>query len=633
MDRYEHRAFRHCLFICQMAYLDFEQATTVILSRDDFDRVCLNLLEKCFPFSPHWPRDLGLSPPTTMANPQGQKIVDSRGTQSYDSGTQAATGDGNQSRDKDAADVKAQIMNNPFNIDHEVNLFQNYVVGTNFHKRLLTGNPLISAKIPNNFHKNLISSYKKSTSKGGGGVSGVTSLDCGEYKKLKDYRLDMKRRELKADFVRCKKYVEDDRELVCLYKKYEIPMDKFVSIQLNELTRWAITESFQKRFVDRTIKDTFFADKPPFKSSHVLLDGQMNYLKNMYVVTHDNIKKIHASSNMKALSAKMYSIFMEIFDNFIEHHTTQTSFVHTCMKTANEYASSLNNISHRRNYNSLAIVLTLGMVVHGMSYVKLTQWLRDSSRMSFSVDSGFGGDEVLLQEVIETEFTLLKPMEKIYRYINHNNYFDYENPLNVLCSSNKCYADVIPAIYAEFCLLRLVMLLTDGGRVGDRYKYLDKTVLQATRNKLEDWTDINDLGDDDDGGGEESILDDDARTRANERMNQVKENIHRIAGNLTAAYPGLFTALLHMCVTLFRKDLVISILRDLRLLHSKDYHKDRRESIELSKRISYKFANICRLVTFNVITSTNTNTYMVETIKKLLDIPTFLLFNAGGDHL
>ena len=324
---------------------------------------------------------------------------------------------------------------------------------------------------------------------------------------------------------------------------------------------------------------------------------------------------------------------MGIFDTFIEHHTTQTSFVHTCMKTANQYASSLNNISHRRNYNSLAIVLTLGMVVHGMSFVKLTQWLRDSTRMSFSVDTGFGGDEVLLQEVIETEFTLLKPMEKIYRYINRNNYFDYENPLNVLCSSNKCYADVIPAIYAEFCLLRLVMLLTDGGRVGEHYKYLDRTILEATRNKLEDWTDMNNAEDDDDDGvGEASILDDN-RNIANERLNQVKENIHRIAGNLTAAYPGLFTALLHMCVTLFRKDLVISILRDLRLLHSKDYHKDRRESIELSKRISYKFANICRLVTFNVITSTNTDTYMVETIKKLLDIPTFLLFNAGGDHL
>ena len=612
-----------------MAYLDFEQATAVILSRDDYDTICLDILDRCIPFSPHWMEDLGIVAPLPATTSPTQRQV------SNDGNSQAGTGADERSRRQN--ELRMDLLSDKFDTTNERELFQSYLVGNNFRKRLLTGNPLLSSKVTNNLHKNVISSYKKSFSNGGSSVHSIGYLDCGEYKKIKDYKLDMKRRELKADFVRCKKYVEDDRELVCLYKKYEITMDKFVSIQLNELTRWAVTESFQKRFVDRTIKDTFFADKPPFKSSHVLSDSQMNYLKNMYVVTHDdNIKKIHASSNMKALSVKMYSIFMEIFDTFIEHHTTQTSFVHTCMKTANQYASTLNNISHKRNYNSFAIVLTLGLVVHGMSFADLTRWLRDTSRMSFSVDVGFVGDEVLLQEVMETEFTLVKPIEKIYRHINRNNYFDYENPLNVLCSSDKCYADVMPALYAEFCLLRLVMLLTDGGRIGQHYKYLEKTILEATRNKLEDWTDPGSIGgggDDDYDGLEEEPIIDANRNAMNARSNQVKENIHRIAGNLTAAYPGLFTALLHMCVTLFRKDLVISILRDLRLLHSKDYHKDRRESIELSKRISYKFANICRLITFNVITSSSTDNYMIGIIKKLLDIPTFLLFNAGGDHL
>ena len=116
------------------------------------------------------------------------------------------------------------------------------------------------------------------------------------------------------------------------------------------------------------------------------------------------------------------------------------------------------------------------------------------------------------------------------------------------------------------------------------------------------------------------------------KQSKMMDNLSHIAGNLTSLFPGLFTAILHMCITIHRSDLVISLLRDLRLLHSKDYYHDKLESIKLSKTISYKFANICRLITFNVITD-DRKSYMTDNIKQLLNIPTFLLFNAGGNYL
>lgn len=452
------------------------------------------------------------------------------------------------------------------------------------------------------------------------------STACTELKRKRDVDLEVRRKHLYRDFIKCKKYKNDPTKLVTLYSKYNVPFDQFANIQLQELTRWSVTECFENKFVRKTYENTFFRDTPPFPGSDIITKDQIKYMKNMYTITYneDNVTKIEASPAMVKLAAKMHPMFFEVYGAVIENYPSLATFCYECIKFANKTASAVNNISSKSEYNSLTILLRLSMVYNEQTFDGFMSRLADEGSMIFTVDEGFLGSEQSIMEIVEMDFYLLKPMDRLYRLVNKKEgTFDYDNPMNVLCVRSKCHSEVLPAIYAEFCLLRFIAVITKRNLLRNDATGEDdisSLVTKKIRNVLENWTGIE----------EDGMVVPSSTTNSGE----VEDKLTEIRGNLLAMFPGLLTIMLNMCAHLGRRDLVIGLTQNMNELHKLRYRNDKRNAMNLSKRISLNLINLCRLLTFNIITNPDRNqSCLTETVRKLLRIPTFLLFNAGGNLL
>ena len=435
-----------------MVYLNHKQTITIVNSHDAFQELCLEFINKCSPLSDQWSNDIKES---FIDSKHADSFYKTSNTETNDESNNAVIALKKDKTYQDLSDYK-QFLNKKFT------------------QRLMVYNPELYAKPSARLPKST-QILKKGF---------IGNVNSGNVKEMMEKKLFLKRQLLKKDFLKFKKYTTDHRQLLMIYKKYKIPLQKFISIQLSELTRQAITETFEKIFINKTVKNTFFSNKPPFMASTVLLNAQQKFLKNMYIISYDDNhkKNIEASASMNLLTTNMYGLFTDLFKSVLETFSTNTAFVSNSIRLANTYASSINNISPKRNYNSLEMLLHLIMIIHNMSFSNMIDWLSNTRRINFMMNSGFLDDEVSLQELIESEFFFLKPMEKIYNFLNPNTKFEYNEPLNILCTSNKCHDDIIPGLYAEFCLLRLITIL-----VKEKECYLNRVILQTLKKMLENW--------------------------------------------------------------------------------------------------------------------------------------------------
>ena len=404
-----------------------------------------------------------------------------------------------------------------------------------------------------------------------------------------------------------------------------MPFDQFASIQIKGLTRWSVTECFESRFVGKTYEKTFFNTLPPFLGPKIITDDQTRYLKNMYTVTYneDNVTRIEAPPSMVKLAANMHSLFISVYGNVIDDYPNMAKTCYECIKFANTKASSVNNISAKGEYNALAVLLRLSMVYNQQTFDEFLFQLADASSMIFTIGEGFTGSKQLIMDIMETDFYLVKPVDRLYRLVNPNGIFDYDQPMNVLCVNNKCYTDVLPAIYSEFCLLRLIAVmrkkLRDVPTTAGQEDALSSLITNKIKHTLENWSGIG------------NVL---PSSSTADLRKKVSDNLSMIQGNLLALFPGLLTNVLQICVSLNKSDLVTSLTQNLKILHTYKYRHDKREALNITKKISLNVVNICRLLTFNLITTPSRGiSCLTETIRKLLAIPTFLLFNAGGNFL
>ena len=452
---------------------------------------------------------------------------------------------------------------------------------------------------------------------------------CKELKRKRDEDFKRKRKRLHSDFVKCKKYKEDPSVLVELYSKYKVSLDQFASIQIDLLTRWAVTECYESKFVKGTYQKTFFNAPPPFDGNKLIVDDQIRYMKNMYTIRYneDNHTRIEASPSMVKLAANMHSLFISVYGNVIDDYHSIAKTCYECIKFANSGASSVNNISSKAEYNSLSIVLWLSMVYNQQTFDDLLTKLADERFMTFDIDEGFTGEYNLIMDIIELDFYLVKPFDRLYKLLNPENpvqMFDFLNPLNVLCLKDKCFNEVLPGIYAEFCILRFIAVLISKLE-NDAQKELSSLITSKIKHLLENWTGIgNDL----------------PSSSTHRVLNYVSDNLSMIRGNLLTMFPGLLTIMLQMCNNLNRTDLSNGLTRNIKILRTYKHRHNKLEAVNMSKNISLNIVNICRLLTFNLITTpynaqrqTGSKSCLTASVNKLLSLPTFLLFNAGGQFL
>lgn len=431
---------------------------------------------------------------------------------------------------------------------------------------------------------------------------------------------------LKTSFTKRKAYVDDQDKLITVYGYYKIPLKKYLSIQAGELSREVITESFQNRFVKKTYKTHFFNGPVPFLASAVITDSQKDFMKSMYTVDYSSgIKRIRESTNLQKLSMTMFKIFNEVYETALTKKDSPSGYVFSAMQLANAYAGSINNISTLRSYNSLATLLHLNLRIHAITFTDLCTQLKLPNRINFERDVSFKGSVIDLQEITETDFHPMKPMAKIYESINVNGKFNYNDPFNALTVTGKCTDDIIPGLYAEYCLLRLLVIMAD--KLGHNSN-VNSIVLAHIKRLAENTTIFSD--------STTSIVEEEEGAAVEEDegvfSSSSSSSVMQPTGNIFSMYPGLFTAILHMCVQLSRQDLVRELLKDLKVLHSKDYQKDKTEAISLSKQISWKVTNVCRLITYSFL-SDNYQRFIHGNIKLLLNSSLFLIFNAGGEYL
>ena len=578
-----------------MVYLSPTQVVTVFASRINFDTLLNSILEDNYPCENYNNNDDGTTKRAAINQPAAQQQQDNSLLREND--------------------IVGEILanNNAYRSMLDVERVKRHV-DTRYRNRLNVYHPSLTNRVKTKF----ITKAKQK----------LESLDddeyepstlCLELKRKRQAELELKRKHLYRDFLKCKKYKEDPSKLVVLYSKYEIPFDKLASIQINELTRWSVTECFENRFVRKTYEKTFFNMLPPFTGPKIIVDDQIKYLRNMYTITYneDNVTRIEASPSMVKLASNMHSLFIGVYGNVIDDYPSIAKTCYECIKFANSRASSVNNISAKGEYNSLAILLRLGMVYNQQTFDDFLFRLADAGSMIFTIDEGFTGSENLLMDIIELDFYLVKPIDRLYRLVNSNGFFDYDEPMNALCVNNKCYNDILPAIYSEFCLLRLIAVIN--GKLRDTENELSSMITSKIKHVLENWSGIG------------NFLQSASTSRVS---NNVSENLSMIRGNLLMMFPGLLTIMLQMCIYLKRTDLSTDVTQNLKILHTYKYRHNKREALNMSKKISMNIVNICRLLTFNLITTPNGgDSCLTETIRKLLSIPTFLLFNAGGNFL
>ncbi|GFR77389.1 hypothetical protein ElyMa_003967100 [Elysia marginata] len=236
--------------------------------------------------------------------------------------------------------------------------------------------------------------------------------------------------------------------IVNLMKQWNVPVETFVAMRVNEIMRKYLTEK-EKEFADTCAK-TFFSDPPPFLLTNNVAVTWENDLKGLLTTTLDE-RGVVVKTPTDIFNAVMV-YYTDIIDTAFRDLDYEVPGVPpnvaaiNKVKTHNTFAMLVNNMSPNLRYNASSMLLTyVRMCTPPVSFHRLANTLSDIRFGTHDVEDAF------LKSLVDP-YLLRSEGETLERAV--------ADPLNVISIRGYAYDQIKPALECEYALLKILFYLS-----------------------------------------------------------------------------------------------------------------------------------------------------------------------------